>query len=74
MLLKSQIINQIIKFLSTKLAENQSFQKLSLFTHEKIEGVRHATLKEISSRDLHQSIQRLLNKIIESGTDFINKK
>ena len=74
MAFKGQIINQIIKYLASKLAENHSFQKLSLNAHEKIEGMRRASMEEFINSDPTQtSIRRLLSKLIESGKDFLKK-
>lgn len=74
MLLKGQIINRLINYVSGKLAENHSFQKLSLLTHDKIEGLRRATIGEIVSPDSSQaSIRRLMDKLIESGRDFLKR-
>ena len=59
MALKSHIINQIIKYLASKLAENHSFQRFSLNAHEKMEGIRRATLNEFINHDPTQnSIRR----------------
>ena len=72
--LKGHIINQFIKYVAGKLADNHSFQRLSLLTHEKIEGLRRAAIDEIVNPDPSQaSIRRLLNKIIETGKDFLKK-
>lgn len=74
MALKGRILNQIINYLASKLAENQSFQKLSLNAHEKIQGMRQATINEFINSDATQIlIRRLLNKLIESGRDFLRK-
>ena len=71
---KGQIFNEVVKYLSSKLAENNSFQKLSLRAHERIEGMRRAALNEFQSPDITQtSMRRLLNKFIESGKDFLKK-
>ncbi len=72
--LKGQILNRIIAYLSSKLAENHSFQKLSLRTHEKIEGLRRNAVDEFINHDPAQlSIRRLLSKLIKSGKDFFEK-
>lgn len=72
--LQSRVISQIIKYLSGKLAENESFQRLSLSAHEKVEGMRRSALNEISNSDPTQtSIHGLLNKMIQSGKDFLKK-
>ena len=74
MALKGRVLNQIINYLAFKLEENQSFQKLSFNAHEKIEGMRRATMNEfINSDPTHLSIRRLLRKLIESGRDFLKK-
>lgn len=72
MQLRSRVIDQIIKYLSGKLAENESFQRLSLNAHEKIEGIRRSALDEIANSDPAQtSLRKLLNKMIQSGKDFL---
>lgn len=72
--LKGRILNQIIEYLASKLAENQSFQKISLRTHERIQVMRRAALDEFLSPDTTQtSVRRLLSKLIESGKDFLKK-
>lgn len=71
---KGRILNEIMKYVSSKLAENHSFQKLSLRTHERLEGLRRAALDEFISPDNTQiSMRRLLNKLIEAGKDFLKK-
>lgn len=74
MALKATIINEFIKYLASKLAENQSFQRLSLNAHEKIEGLRRTTMNEFINYDpVQTSIRRIVNKLIKSGKDFIKK-
>ena len=74
MVLKGRILNQIINYLASKLAENQSFQKISFNAHEKIEGIRRAAMDEFINSDPAQtSIKRLISKLIESGRDFLKK-
>ena len=71
---KGRIFSEFVKYISSKLAENNSFQKLSLRAHERIEGMRRAALDEFLSPDITQtSMRRLLNKFIESGKDFLKK-
>jgi len=71
---KGRIFSEFVKYISSKLAENNSFQKLSLRAHERIEGMRRAALDEFLSPDITQtSMRRLLNKLIESGKDFLKK-
>lgn len=71
---KGRIFNEVVKYLSSKLAENHSFQKLSLRTHERIEGMRSAALKEfISPFNAQTSMRRLLSKFIEIGKKFLKK-
>ena len=72
--LKGQILEKVIAYISSKLAENQSFQKLSLRTHEKIEGIHRTAEDEFLNHDPAQvSFRRLLSKLIKSGKDFLEK-
>lgn len=74
MALKATIINQIINYLASKLAENQAFQRLSLNAHDKIEGLRRTAMNEFINRDpVQTSIRGIMNKLIESVKDFIKK-
>jgi hypothetical protein len=72
---KGRILNEIIKYVSFKLAENHSFQKLSLRAHEKIEGMRRTASDEFLNPDTIQrsSVRRLLIKLIESAKEFLKK-
>lgn len=73
--LRNHLLDRLIQYSARKLAENPAFQKLSLAFHEKMNEIRQTAVSEIVKPDPSQiSIRRVINQIIESSKDFINKK
>jgi hypothetical protein len=72
MRIKGQILNQVIKYLSTKLAENNSFQRLSLMAHGKIETLRREGLEHVVNPNLGKnSAIQMIHRLIESGKSLL---
>ena len=73
--LKGHILNQVIKYLSSKLAENYSFQRLSLTTHQKLEAMRREALEQVVNPDLARNyVNRIIHRWIENGKIFLKGK
>lgn len=72
--LTGQLIGKMTNYVAGKLAEHHSFQRLSLLIHDKIEELRRAAICEIVSPESPQeSFRRFLNKMINSGKDFLKR-
>lgn len=55
--------------------ESIAFQKLAISFHQKMNDIRHTTVSEIVKQNPEKiSIRRIIDRIIESGKDFINNK
>lgn len=72
--LKGAIYSQIIDYVAFKLAENKSFQKISLNIHDKIQELHRTSINELINSDSTKvSINKVLNKLIETGKNLFNK-